>query len=583
MPRINPGLVLSTLLLAAVSCVGTIAPRGAEGAEDDTPASKTVERSSATPGSNESNAGPASSTSPVVPLPRADTPSSAPLRRLTREQYNNTVRDLLGISSDAAAAFSPDERDNGFDTNATVAITDVQVEQYQQGAETLAQRAQANLKALAPCAPPSAAQETTCAGQFIRQFGKRAYRRPLEAAEVDGYQKLFAVGRSAGDFSAGLKLVIQAMLQSPHFLYRVELGAPSTAADLMAAGIPFSAHEMASRMSYLLWNTMPDDALFAAAEANMLGTTTEIVGQAARMLRDQKTKDMLSTFHEQWLDARDITVTEKNRILFPMFDPTLRAVMRTQAQRFVNDVVLNGDGRLETLLTARYSFVSGPLYSFLGLSAPPAAQLNQWQRIELSQNPIAGLLTMPAVLAVHAHEDQTSLVKRGAMIRAKLLCTIPPPPPKNVDATPPKIDPNISARRRFEQHRANPVCASCHALMDPLGAPFELFDAIGRYRTMDGKEAVDSSGSLTGTANNDGPVTDPADLAHKLILAQEVHNCMAKQLFRFAFSRSETDGDGATLGVMQDAFTQSQHRIPDLLMALVASRGFRNHKAPVLQ
>jgi hypothetical protein len=508
---------------------------------------------------------------PAGPGVVVETVSAVPLRRLTQLQYDNTVRDLLGLARAPGLTLEGDEGDAGFDANARLAPGSLQLDEYRRSAEDLADRAvAAGVDRLAPCAAGRA--DAACAADFIAGFGRRAYRRPLAADELDRYQRLYAAEAAARGRASGLGLVLRAMLQSPHFLYRVELGedAPAQAGEV---SVPLTAHEVAARLSYFLWNTMPDEALFAAADANALGTAAQIATMARAMLADPRARSTMVSFHQQWMEVQSLASLERND---PAFTPGLRAAMDDELGAFADNVIRQGDGKLATLLTASFSFVRAPLFDLYGLPSPGGAGAGP-VRVDLP--PLqhrAGLLSLPAVLAAHAHPDQTSLVHRGLLVRSKLLCTTPPPPPPTVNNTPPAVDPKVSARRRFEQHRADPSCAGCHALMDPLGVTFEAFDAIGRYRTTDGQQPVDTAGELTGTLASDGPVHDPAELARRLAAAPEVRDCVTRQWFRYLTGRNETDADAPLLALALATFEHADQQIPELLVAFTASKTFRS-------
>jgi hypothetical protein len=514
---------------------------------------------------------------PDVPAPpdagRASTPGPAPLRRLTRAQYRNTVRDLLGVDADPALAFALDEDEGGFKANSRAPVKELQVEQYQKAAESLAALAVSDLRGLAPCAPPADSEER-CLDWFLRDFGTRAYRRPLDAPEAGRYRALFAAGKDAGGgFAAGLAVVITAMLQSPHFLYRVELGQAAAG----AREAPLTDWEIAARLSYLLQNTMPDQELLEAARTGRLRAPEDIAAQARRLLAAPRARDALASFFTQWLRLEDLPTTAKDPAVYEDFTPDLRADMEAEVLAFVDDVVRAGDGRLATLLTAGHSFLRDGLYALYGVPMPAPPAGSRWKKVELPAGERAGVLTLAGVLATHAHVDQSSPVARGLLVSERLLCRIPPPPPPGINNTPPRADPAVATRARFEQHRTNPACAGCHALMDPLGLPFEIYDGMGRHRIVDGNRPVDASSELKGTSQ-DGPVRDALELVRRLAAAEEVHACLVKQWLRYAFGRVETDEDAGTLATALRAFTGSGGRIPDLLLALVTSPAFRTRQ-----
>jgi hypothetical protein len=494
-----------------------------------------------------------------------------PLRRLTRTQYANTVRDLLGVTGDSTRDFGLDEAEGGFFSNSRAPVKELQIEKYQQAADELAGKAIANMARLAPCAPP-AKSEAVCLDEFLGGFGKRAYRRPLTAEEKDRYKALFMVGKSSGqDFAGALGLLVSTMLQSPHFLYRPELG---DAARATRDGLPLTGWETASRLSYFIQNTMPDDELLAAAEGDRLRTVEQVAAQARRLLGTPQARETVTSFHRQWLGVDDLLTVEKDPAVYPAWNPELRSAMKVELDEFVDQVARTGDGKLETLLTAGFSYLNGPLYGFYGVAGSGAMP----RKLDLPGGQRAGLFTLAGVLARHAHPDQSSLVGRGALVSERLLCIDPPDPPQDVDAVVPRPDPSVTTRVRFEQHRVDPRCAGCHALMDPLGIPFEIYDGIGKYRTTDGKLPVDATSTLAGT-DSDGPVKDATELMKRLAGSGQVRRCLTQQWFRYLFGRMDAEGDKPAIDAALSSFEQAGSKIPDLMIALTTTSAFRFRRA----
>jgi hypothetical protein len=484
----------------------------------------------------------------------------APLRRLTREQYANTIRDLLGLNDPVDLPI--DEGVGGFYSNVIAPVTELHIEKYRSAAEALAQHATQNLPALVPCDP---AGEGACAATFITRFGRRAYRRPLTPAEQQRYQAMFAAARAKSDFRGGIRVVLETMLQSIHFLYRFE---PAGAGRVS----PLPPHALASRLSYFLWNTMPDETLLAAADAGQLATADQVAAQAARMVADRRFRDGATSFHLQWLGVVELPGKEKRKKIHPLWSEALRDAMKEETVRFIDHVLREGDGRFATLLTSRQSVVGGPLNELYGLGKKePAA----WHLAALDPKQRAGILTQASVMTVHAHWDKPSLVHRGKLIREKLLCETLPPPPPEVNNTLPPADPKVSMRERFEEHRSDVSCAKCHRLIDPLGAPFEMFDAIGNYRTMDGPSPVDSEGEITGAGTADGPVKTAVELVDRLSKSDVVRECFARQWFRFALGREEAPDEAPSLSAAIKAFRESDFRIPSLIVAIAKTDAFR--------
>jgi hypothetical protein len=495
-------------------------------------------------------------------------PGHTPLRRLTRSQYNNTVRDLLGVAGDPAGGFGVDEEDTGFASNDHAPLTDLQLEKYQQAADVIAENAVANIANVLKCAPGAA--EADCVDQFITGFGKRALRRPLTAAEVTRYKTLFATGKTGGTMASGISLVISAILQSPYFLYRVELGEPGGGKDL----VPLTGYEVGTRLSYFLTDSTPDDALLAAADTGKLKTPEGIAAEAQRLLGSPKSRDTLISFYQQWLGVDDLPTVEKDPKAYPMFDAVLRSAMRDEVLEFVDQVTRLGDGKLGTLLTSHTTWIRGPIYPLYGLPMQGNAGGSILHKVDLPAGERAGILTTAGVMAKYGHADQSSPVGRGKLVSERLLCVVPPDPPPGVAANIPPVDPNVPTRIRFEKHRTMPQCSSCHALLDPLGVAFEIYDGIGKYRTMDGGKPVDSSTTLMGTKASDGPIKNAIELVTKLAASEETKDCFSRQMFRYAFGRSETKFDDPMVADIKTALMKTD-RIPDLMTAIATAPGFR--------
>jgi hypothetical protein len=499
--------------------------------------------------------------------------AATPLRRLTQEQYRNTVRDLLGVK-DIGTDLGLDEGIAGFFGNTIAPVSELHLEKYGRAADLVARKAVSQLGRLLPC-DPAKVGEPACARQFVEQFGRRAFRRPLDREERALYQQLFAAGRAQGDFATGVRLVLQAMLQSPSFIYLVEPA--GTARAVAGAPVRVPPYALASRLAYFLWSTTPDEVLLAAAEANRLSTREEVARQVERMMADARFADTVATFHLQWLDLTELNAVEKRAKIYPKWSHELRGTMREETVRFVDNVVRKGDGRLGTLLGARTSFLSGKLFDLYGL---PESGGGSWQQVDVSPAKRAGVLTQASVMTMHAHWDKPSLVLRGKMIREKLFCTTLPPPPPEVNNTLPQADPKVSVRERFEDHRADVGCSKCHRLIDPLGIPFENYDGIGAFRTMDGPAQVDPTSDLAGTSKADGPVKDAIELVDRLAAADEVRDCVALQWFRFGVGRDEQAEDDASLAAIRDRFRQSGNNIPALVAAVAVSDAFRYQRGP---
>jgi len=491
-------------------------------------------------------------------------PGPATIRRMTRWEYNNTVRDLLGDTTRPADNFVAEEESAGFQNNADAhTVSALLAEQYLEAAEGIAERATADLHGLLGCDPTD-----DCVGEFVARFGERAFRRPLEPDEVDRFTELFARGRSQFDARTGVEWVLTGMLQSPHFLYRVEKGEAVEGSPGVAA---VSSWEMASRLSYFLWGTMPDEELFAAARGDALRTRVQVAAQARRMLVDPRAKEIVRIFHAQWLDLELVDRIEKDPTAFPAFTEELRASMRGEIETFIDHVVWEAGGDARLLFTAPYSFVDAELAALYGV-APPEGEGHI--RVDLDPGQRAGLLTSAGILALKAKTDQTSPIHRGQFVREQLLCTTLPPPPPGLVVEVPDPDPNLTTRERFARHASDPSCAGCHELMDPIGFGFEAYDGIGRWRAEENGLAIDASGEVV-ESDLPGPFDGAVELSNQLAQSGQVKECLVRQWFRFAYGRLETPEDACTIDTLTASFEASGNDVLDLLVELTLTDAFR--------
>jgi hypothetical protein len=493
---------------------------------------------------------------------KADQIGFSPLRRLTRIEYDNSIKDLLGVDLGLSKDFSEDEFAGSFPGNYFTPISESQFTQYASAAAKAAFKTVETLAQLVPCTAAAMAGngEAACATQFIRQFGRRAYRRPLTDDEVNRYDALYKVGRSNGDFANGITLVTEGMLESPNFLYLVE--GPGA----------LTQHQLAARLSYFLWNAPPDAKLSNLADTGGLRTPEALRAEAKRLLADPRAQGMVDDFHLRWLGLTKLEILQKDEEKYPDFK-TWHPLMREELTRFTGYVMGQGDGKLETLLTAPFTFANPALAKLYDAKAT-----GDWQKVDLDGTKRAGLLTQSAFLATHGHEGSAPIF-RGVAVREQLLCMELPPPPPGADQLFPPPSPTKTTRDRLVMHRANPECASCHDQMDSLGYAFESFDDIGRYRTTENNIPIDDTGRIVGSEDADGDFKGPIELGRRLARSKHVQQCVTTQWFRYAMGRTETALDKCTMDNVYKRFKDSEFRIPDLLLALVESDGFRIRRA----
>jgi Protein of unknown function (DUF1592)/Protein of unknown function (DUF1588)/Protein of unknown function (DUF1587)/Protein of unknown function (DUF1595)/Protein of unknown function (DUF1585) len=499
-------------------------------------------------------------------------PGPAPIRRMTRFEYDNTVRDLLGDTTHPAADFGAEEEALGFNNNAANLVTSsALVEKYMVAAEGIAARATEAMSSVVPC-DPAAIGEEACAQQFIASFGKRAFRRPLAEDESELLFSVYQQGRADADFRAGIEMVIEVALQSPAFLYRVEFGVTPRPGE---ATVRLDGWETASRLSYFLWGSMPDADLFAAAESGKLATKEDIAAQARRMLDEPRAREATGDFHQQWLHYDRIASVGKDAALFPAWSSSVGQLMRAETSAFIDHVVFEEGGDLHALLTAPYSFMNKDLAAFYGVPGPAG---DGFERVDLDPTQRAGILTTGTLLTINAHSNQTSPVHRGKLVRERFFCAQMPPPPKNVDITVPEPKPGSTARERFAEHSQNQACKGCHELMDGIGFGFENYDAVGRYRAEEDGQAIDASGSIA-ASDVDGTFDGAVEMSKKLASSHQVERCYTTQWFRYAYGRGESPEDACTLAALGDQFADTGGDIKELIVALTQTDAFLYRKA----
>lgn len=506
--------------------------------------------------------------SPSMPRPQCAVLSPAPAdsRLLTRVQYDHTVEDLLGISSTLGRQFPKENTLLGFSNNASVHRASLLLaERHMLASEALARQAvEAGLERLTGCKT----FDEACAGRFIDGFGLRAYRRPLRPVEAAGLRGLFASAQAEWGFESGIELVVQTLLQSPQFLYRNEGEASAESSEV----VQLDSYVVASRLSYFLWNTMPDAELFTLAGQQALRTVEQVEAQARRMVNDRRAQQATSDFFSQWLGldrfaglARQApgAWAEQERA------GRLNQAWRDSLLRFTNDAFWGaGGGDVATLLGSSTVFMEAELAAIYGFSGNGGVYDDPRRR---------GLLAQPALLALLAHPDQTAPVQRGLFVRERLLCQTLPPPPADVDASPPDPSPDATTRERFSEHSTNARCAGCHRMVDPLGFGFEAFDHLGRIRTEDSGVAVDTSGEVFRVEDPQlvGAFDGVTELSDKLATSQDVYDCLATQWYRFAMGRIELEADQCSLERVQARLRASNGDLREAMVSLATADAFR--------
>ena len=423
-------------------------------------------------------------------------------------------------------------------------------------------------KKILVCNPASG---PVCVDRILATVARRAYRRPVTGAEVAALRKFVALAKEDGQsVEQGIALAIQAMLVSPHFLFHIERD--------RYPGDPSRVHrvsdvELASRLSYFLWNSMPDDELLSLAERRLLSTPRVLEAQLTRMLADPKVFAMAENFAGQWLEVRNLDSIKPDPQKFPAWVPELRDAMKTETQMFF-DWILRENRPIGEFIDARYTFLNERLATYYGIEGVTGPE---FRRVELTTPERGGVLSHGSVLAVSSYPTRTSVVIRGKYILQNILGAPPPPPPPDVPALDEQaVGTTASLRKQMEVHRTNSVCASCHARMDPLGFALENYDAIGKWRTMDGGFPVDSSGKLPGGKT----FSNAADLRQILSHRQfEFARLLTEKLLIYALGRGLERYDRPTINEITKRMETSGYGFQTLVREVVRSLPFQSRRA----
>ncbi len=509
------------------------------------------------------------------PVPKRKVSGTEALRRLTHSEYNNTVRDLLGDASNPAAQFPPEDFINGFKNQIQgQSLSPLLAENYAAAAEKLAAAAvRRQAKELNICKAAGAA-DVACREKFIAQFGRRAFRRPLEQDQQLRYSKLFAAeSKRTNNFSTGVEAVVEAMLQSPNFLFRLE----------RTNNAKWRPYARAAKLSYFFWNTMPDDALLAAAATGALNDEAGIAKTARQMLADPRAHAGLDDFVAQWFRFDRVENQLKDRRLFPTFTRELALAMNEETRRFVHALVWE-DRNFMDLVSADYSYLNADLAALYKVPAPEES----YGRVQFPAGTMrAGVLTHASVLVQTSKPVETSPTARGLFVREQLLCQHVPQPPPGVNTNLPEVKQErpMTNKQRLSEHLTNESCASCHKLIDPIGFGLEQFDAVGAFQAKfiahvsegkpgSGKEIkrdielpIEINGQVAGLRNSE--FDNPKQLGKLLAESAACRSCVVKKVFRYYAGRMESSADQSVIDHTLDAFARSQFKFKELMIALV--------------
>lgn len=533
------------------------------------------------PGGPGGDAGESAATAPTTSAGDTDSdtggatfePAPVRLRLLLARHYRNAIRDLLGEAAAAQASPPVDTALNGFEAIAAaqVALGDAAVEQYEKSGRAVAAEAmkdQARIAAYLGCTP-TGPDDIACHKQFVTTFGRLAWRRPLTSEEIDLYTGVASnAALELGDFAAGVESAIATFLQSPFFLYQVEVGDPDP--DDPNARI-LSSVELATRLSFFLLDTTPTAELLTIAENGGLATPEQVRGVAEVMLEAPGARLALGNFYAEVLRLRALESLAKDPGIYPSFTPALAASMRQETLALIDDVAFTADSDFRDILDAPYTFADGPLAFHYGLVPDPAALGDSWQRFDLpAEGKRGGILGQAAFLSAYAHVSSTSPTLRGKFVREILMCQGMPAPPPDVVTELPEGMEYKTMRDRLKQHMTDPKCAGCHQLMDPIGLGLENFDGVGSFRLVENGVMLDTSESLDALGEFDGA----RQLGTLLRDSPAVTRCMVRNLFRHATGHLERAGEQPALLAVDDAFADAGFRMKALLVDLVTSPAF---------
>ena len=509
---------------------------------------------------------------------------SEPIRRLTHLQYDNTVRDLLGDSSGPSRNFPAEDYVNGYTNQASAqAITPALAELYGQVAERLGRNAfrYGDEHGLLPC-EPSGPADRDCARAFVREFGAKAFRRPLTEAEREAHVDLLLLWAGHGDsFLSGASAVIEAMLQSPHFLFLVPQSSDS----------PVKPFEIASRLAYALWNAPPDRALLSAAAAGGLSARSSVETHARQMLASDRAAETFDHFLAEWMRFDRLRNSVKDRNRFRDFGPEVAESMTEETRRLFRHLIW-GDLDFRDFYTADYTFVDDFLTNVYGMPDP---SVPFGKTVYPAESTRSGVLGHGTFLAQTGKPIHTSPTERGLFVREHFLCQTIPPPPPGVDTSLPPLTLGgrpMTVRETMEElHASEPVCASCHKLVDPIGYGFEHFDTVGAYRDTEpvrveptpqqerqGAKAtehslpIDSTGFIAGIA--DSEFQTPRDVGRILARSPICQKCVVRQFFRYLYGRSETARDAQVIERAYNRFVRSGFVFRELVLGLVVTEEF---------
>lgn len=557
-------VAVATTFAFSIGCTGSvIGPEGGEpGGVGGTSAG----------GQGGSNAGTAGGSAEACNANDALVPLLGASQRLTTAQFNNSLHALFpALTIEPQTLPTGASKTSLFDNDANAQVAaPVLVEQIHKTAESVSALVAANRDKVLPCKPSSAAEESACGKTFVTSFLEKAYRRPATTDDIDAATSFFESMRKSYGFGAAVGLIVEGVLQSPEFLYLVTPQEKSGVTSL-------SPFELASRLSYFLWDSPPDEELFQAAQDGSLTDHKVLDQQARRLLADGRAKSAIANFYRQWFLLDLVDRIQKDPNLFPTFVDGTAASLRKSLDRFLAHSMWEADGTVGALLTDPTVYVDPKVAPLVGAPIPPGAS---WTTFKADTQQRAGLLTQPALLARLGHTNLESPILRGVFVLESLLCAPTGAPPAGVNTTlpePKRGDPPSTLRARLEETHKGAGCTGCHSLIDGIGFGFQHYDSVGRYRTTENGQPIDATGKLS-ASDVDGDFNGAIELSNKLAQSKQVQACFAEHFYAYALSRGLDDSDTCALQALSDAFAKNGGDMRQLLIDLVGSPAFRSFR-----
>jgi Protein of unknown function (DUF1588)/Protein of unknown function (DUF1592)/Protein of unknown function (DUF1595) len=486
--------------------------------------------------------------------PRA---AAVPLQLLSADQYDYTVLDLLQVGGDPGKDFG----DNVFE-----GLDDTRVEQRANAAAAVAQQAVATLSKWSPCAPPATGDASACEGQIIDQVGANAFRHPLSTDERAQMKTLFDAGIKEKDFSTGVEWFLTGVLQSPDFMYQIVKPAVG---ESVGQTLPLAPYEYASRVSYFLWNSMPDSKLFAAAAADELSDPAKRQVHLARMIADARFTRGVQAFYSRWLNVGAFSEVARDAA---GFTGDVVTALSTSLLMSATQLYSSPNPNFSSLLSGDTYYLNDTLRTFYGIPGSGTA----FAPVEMTGQGRQGILTHPALMALLARPQESFPISRGLFMVRTLMCGDVPPPPVGLDIPElPPIQDGLTTRDRLTAHVSNALCNSCHHVFDPPGFALENFDEVGKYRTIDHGKAVDSSGTIAQGTDLDGDFANGGALLTKMASSTSIKSCFAQQYLKFALSRQGfLAEDACSAKAVGDTFAPSGD-LKQLVVSVIGSDAFR--------